>query len=107
MNTVTPVTVNPATDGMTCATCAGRIEKALARLPGVDATVNLATERARIRFAPGITDIPTLMRSDLTSVVDAIRLSRATLGKIRQNLFFAFFTTCSASRLPRLACSIR
>ena len=32
----------------------------------------------------------TLMRSDLTSVVDAIDLSRATLGKVRQNLFFAF-----------------
>jgi Cu+-exporting ATPase len=32
----------------------------------------------------------TLMRNDLNSVVDAIRLSRATLGKIRQNLFFAF-----------------
>ena len=31
-----------------------------------------------------------LMRSDLLSVVDAISLSRATLGKIRQNLFFAF-----------------
>jgi Cu+-exporting ATPase len=33
----------------------------------------------------------TLMRSDMLSVVDAITLSRATLSKIRQNLFFAFF----------------
>lgn len=33
----------------------------------------------------------TLMRDNLMSVVDAIRLSRATLSKIRQNLFFAFF----------------
>ncbi len=32
----------------------------------------------------------TLMRDDLMSVADAISLSRATLGKIRQNLFFAF-----------------
>ncbi|MDD5241411.1 MAG: heavy metal translocating P-type ATPase [Sulfuricella sp.] len=32
----------------------------------------------------------TLMRNDLSSVADAIDLSRATLGKIRQNLFFAF-----------------
>ena len=32
----------------------------------------------------------TLMRSDLRSAADAIELSRATLSKIRQNLFFAF-----------------
>ena len=32
----------------------------------------------------------TLMRDDLDAVVDAIMLSRATLAKIRQNLFFAF-----------------
>jgi Cu+-exporting ATPase len=33
----------------------------------------------------------TLMRDDLVSVADAIELSRATVRKIRQNLFFAFF----------------
>ena len=54
-------TVNLAIDGMTCAACAGRIEKALTRLPGVVAAVNLTTERARIRFVPGTTDIPALI----------------------------------------------
>jgi Cu+-exporting ATPase len=37
---------------MTCASCVGRVEKALARLPGVlEASVNLATETARLRWA--------------------------------------------------------
>ncbi|MDN3239148.1 heavy metal translocating P-type ATPase [Glycomyces tritici] len=35
-------------EGMTCAACAGRVEKALNRLPGVTATVNFAAERATI-----------------------------------------------------------
>ena len=43
-------------EGMTCATCAGRVEKALNRLPGVQASVNLATEIADISFAPATTD---------------------------------------------------
>jgi Cu+-exporting ATPase len=33
----------------------------------------------------------TLLRADLASVADAVELSRAVMGKIRQNLFFAFF----------------
>jgi len=37
--------------GMTCAACAARIEKQLNKLPGVEAAVNLATERATIRYA--------------------------------------------------------
>lgn len=37
--------------GMTCASCVGRVEKALDRIPGVEAaSVNLATEQARIRL---------------------------------------------------------
>lgn len=43
--------VNLPIGGMTCASCASRVEKALSEVPGVDqATVNLATERASIRF---------------------------------------------------------
>jgi Cu+-exporting ATPase len=38
---------------MTCAACASRIERALERLPGVQAQVNLATERARVRYPAG------------------------------------------------------
>jgi P-type Cu+ transporter len=37
-------------EGMTCAACAARIEKNLNRLDGVEASVNLATERAAVRF---------------------------------------------------------
>ncbi|WP_149536700.1 heavy metal translocating P-type ATPase [Siccirubricoccus phaeus] len=38
-------------EGMSCASCVGRVERALKRLPGVsDVSVNLATERARVTF---------------------------------------------------------
>lgn len=40
-------------EGMTCASCVGRIEKSLKKLPGIkQASVNLATERAKVSFAP-------------------------------------------------------
>ncbi|MET9400263.1 heavy metal translocating P-type ATPase [Kitasatospora sp. NPDC002965] len=41
--------------GMTCAACAARIEKKLNRMDGVEATVNYATEKARVDYAPGVT----------------------------------------------------
>ena len=44
-----------AVSGMTCAACAGRVERRLNKLDGVRATVNLATERARV-VAPAGTD---------------------------------------------------
>ncbi|MBZ0091686.1 MAG: heavy metal translocating P-type ATPase, partial [Sulfuricellaceae bacterium] len=51
---VPPQTVEFQIGGMTCAACANRIEKSLNKLPGVDATVNFASEKAHIRFQPGI-----------------------------------------------------
>jgi copper ion binding protein len=44
-------TIELKIDGMTCASCVNRVEKALGRVPGVEnASVNLATERASIRY---------------------------------------------------------
>ncbi|MFH9864426.1 heavy metal translocating P-type ATPase [Streptomyces sp. NPDC017202] len=40
--------------GMTCASCAARIEKKLNRMDGVTATVNYATEKAKISYPDGI-----------------------------------------------------
>ena len=48
-------------EGMSCAACSTRIEKVLSRLPGVDAAVNLAAERARIRYTPGVADTALLI----------------------------------------------
>ncbi|MET0456442.1 MAG: heavy metal translocating P-type ATPase [Mycobacterium sp.] len=44
-----------AVDGMTCASCAARIEKRLNRIDGVHATVNFATEQASVDFPDGVT----------------------------------------------------
>src|SRR5918911_1599883 len=52
-STTTEVTF-PVT-GMTCASCVRRIEKALKKVEGVaDASVNLATEKARVVYDPAL-----------------------------------------------------
>lgn len=48
-----------ALEGMTCASCAMRIEKGLKKLPGVqNASVNLATEQARVMYDPALLNTP-------------------------------------------------
>ncbi|MEI7030396.1 heavy metal translocating P-type ATPase, partial [Streptomyces pratensis] len=70
---------NPAADaseaelvigGMTCASCAARVEKKLNRMDGVTATVNYATEKARVTFGGGleVTDlVATVERTGYTA----------------------------------------
>jgi Cu+-exporting ATPase len=48
-------------EGMTCAACATRIEGTLNRLPGVDATVNFATESARVQYDRSRADVDALL----------------------------------------------
>ncbi|VTU32935.1 heavy metal translocating P-type ATPase [Variovorax sp. PBL-E5] len=51
-------------EGMSCASCVARVEKALARVPGVSsATVNLATEKAQVRLADPGTAVDALIEA--------------------------------------------
>ena len=62
--TATPAHVDLALEGLHCASCVGRAERALSAVPGVDsATVNLATERAAIDFDPTVAGVPQLVRA--------------------------------------------
>jgi len=59
--------VTLAIDGMTCASCVNRIERFLRKTPGViEAAVNLATEKATIRYRP-----VTAGRSELAAAIEA------------------------------------
>ena len=50
--------------GMTCATCVGRVEKALRSLPGVaEANVNFATEKATVAFDPTLVSVGDMARA--------------------------------------------
>ncbi len=53
---VPPQSLDLAISGMTCAACATRIETVLNKLPGVSANVNFASEKANIRYVPGLAD---------------------------------------------------
>jgi P-type Cu+ transporter len=53
--------------GMTCASCANRIERKLNKLDGVTASVNYATEKARVEFDPG-----TVGPEQLVQAVEAV-----------------------------------
>ncbi|MGW4938731.1 heavy metal translocating P-type ATPase [Streptomyces sp. NPDC004166] len=54
IDAATPSEVELAIGGMTCASCAARVEKKLNRIDGVTATVNFATEKAKIAYPAGI-----------------------------------------------------
>ena len=60
--------------GMTCASCAARIENRLNKLDGVEASVNYALERASVTFSP------TVSTSDLVSAVESIGYRAIVVG---------------------------
>ena len=92
--------------GMTCASCATRIEKRLNRLDGVQASVNYATEQASVAFAPD-----KLTAAEVVSAIEqagytaslpspghgAPRLARRPGTRLRMRLIFS-----AAASLPLL-----
>ncbi|CED91634.1 heavy metal translocating P-type ATPase [Actinomyces succiniciruminis] len=71
--TATPVaTVDLAVGGMTCASCVARVEKKLGKLDGVEASVNLATESAKVTLTEPVSNeelINAVARAGYTATV--------------------------------------
>jgi len=63
---------------MTCAACAGHIEKALNKLPGVSASVNVANETAKISVAPGAATVDDLITAVINAGYDASEMSETS-----------------------------
>ncbi len=70
-DTTAPRTVELLIGGMTCASCAARIEKKLTKIEGVRASVNYATEKAKVTYADPVTV------DELIAVVEATGYSAA------------------------------
>ncbi len=67
--------------GMTCASCAARIEKKLNKLDGVTATVNYSTEKAKVTYAGSVTPddlITTIEATGYTAALPAPKAGSAT-----------------------------
>ena len=67
-------------EGMTCAGCVSRVERKLNELDSVDASVNLATESARVRFDPARVQL-----DDLVGAVTAIGYGAAPAAGLRDD----------------------
>ncbi len=80
-------------EGMTCASCAMRIEKGLKKVPGIiDAQVNLATERATVTYDPEQTGVEQMVQKVETVGYKAMSLDQPVLR-----------TVVSAASLPSVA----
>ncbi|MCL2020556.1 MAG: heavy metal translocating P-type ATPase [Betaproteobacteria bacterium] len=75
--------------GMSCAACASRLEKALNELPGVTASVNFATEKARARWTPGLADAAQIMAAIEEAGFSASLPEKNTEDERRKNLWRA------------------
>jgi len=72
---VAPQSVQLQITGMTCAACSGRIEKALSKLSGVTASVNLATETAQVSYNPAVETVEDIINAVVKTGYGARELS--------------------------------
>lgn len=73
-------------EGMTCASCVGRVERALQSTPGViDATVNLASETASVSYTEGLTSTASLIDAVKVTGYEATPLETGTSATDRKD----------------------
>ena len=66
---------------MSCAACAANIERALKKLPGIDAAgVNYATNRATVTFDPAVLGVPAIVEAIRDVGYDVLEDSEAGFG---------------------------
>lgn len=75
---VVPQSVQLQIRKMTCAACAGHIEKALNKLSGVSASVNVANETAKINVTPGAATVDDLIAAVINAGYDASEISETS-----------------------------
>jgi Cu+-exporting ATPase len=102
---VSPNQIELAIGGMTCASCAARIEKKLNRLDGVTATVNYATEKAVVAFPNSVTPGDVIAAVEQTGYTahlppppqrenaEPVAESADELGSLRTRLWVALLLT--------------
>ncbi len=87
---VVPQSVQLQIHDMTCAACSGRIETALNKLPGVSATVNLATETARASFNPGMVTVDELIAAVVRAGYGASEISDSSRAEEKARRLAAY-----------------
>jgi P-type Cu+ transporter len=106
---VPPQSLDLAISGMTCAACSTRLEKVLNRLPGVEARVNLAAEKARLRYTPGMVNPDSLIAAvakagfSATPITEASRAEAKARKAAEYQSELRVFIIASLLTLPLLA----
>jgi Cu+-exporting ATPase len=101
--TAAPERIRVEIGGMTCASCAARIERKLNKLEGVEASVNYATEEAAVSFDPDQIDVEALVAAIQATgytathraSLDAEQARETEARSLRRRLFVAAPLTVS------------
>jgi P-type Cu+ transporter len=87
-------------EGMTCASCAARIERKLNKLDGVEATVNYATEQATVNYDPAGVAVDDLIRAVEASGYGASVAARAEADGTRARVLRTRLVVAAALSAP-------
>jgi len=92
--------VDLAIEGMTCASCAARIEKRLNKLEGVTATVNFASEQAAVYFDPARVSLDEIVGAVEKAGYGAIVPEQARAGELSSNPYKLRLGVSIAASVP-------